>query len=660
MFFLAPDMDVQKKRCGVRRTQMNDDTVPDTGKTIGLKYGKTPSQSWCKRLLKTFVLATVSLHADVETVNGIEWNYYSTGEEAVIFAGQRKSAIPSSTIGDITVPETLGGHPVAEIDSYAFFSCDSLTSVTIPEGVKTIGDSAFYHCSSLTNISIPDSLTEIKEDAFQMCNPMLYDTNTISNIKLIDGWVVGFLSPRIADVKLHNIRGMAYGACADYNDLETLEISGNFKCIGRNAFSNCKSLRNIVIDAPIEIIDDSAFFRCTELLHIELPSTVKEIRNCAFQQCFALTNIVIPAAVTNIGEEAFYGCNSIKTFEIPKNLRSIGEGAFSSCESLEEFIVSSTHKYFEVYRGVLFTKGCLDLVVCPATLEEAVIPTSTTNIMGYAFYDCVNLKYVKMGDRVREIGFAAFHGCDSLAYISLSKKLKYINALGFGYCRSLAEVDIPSENADMYMSAFIGCSSIERVYLVDTYTGPTTVFPSTAKIIRYTTDIAAAAEDVTAISGQTFQMSLEGAADARINENITTEKTYAYFLSWVEKKSKSSFETVMAYPHAWLSYALDYDGLMTVAPRTEDVNITSFDDIPDSYWWDLTANVKGFPIGASAISDNLKSAFIVEGTSTLDTNAFSVTNVTASFDAPIDGKLKLKILPKSSHSERFFFRIRVK
>jgi hypothetical protein len=373
-----------------------------------------------------------------------------------------------------------------------------------------------------------------------------------------------------------------------------------------------------------------------------------------------LTNIVIPTAVTNIGEEAFYGCNSIKTFNIPRNLRFIGEGAFSSCESLEKFIVPSTQKHFELYRGVLFTKGCLDLVVCPATLEEAIIPKSTTNIMGYAFYDCVNLKYVKMNDRVREIGFAAFHGCESLAYISLSKKLKYINALAFGYCRSLAEVDIPSENADMYMSAFIGCSSIERVYLVDTYTGPTTVFPDTAKIIYYSSDAQATAEGGTITPDPMFMTSIEGAVDANIKENITTEKTYAYFLSWVEKKSESSFETVMASPHAWLSYALDYDGLIEVAPRTEDVRITSITSNPNSYWWDITASVKDLPIGIGAISDNLENTFLVEGSSTLDKNAFSITNVTASFKTPIDGKMLIRVLPKCPESERFFFRIRVK
>ena len=639
---------------------MNDDTVPDTGKSIGLKYGKSPSQSWSKRLLKTFVLATVSLHADVETINGIEWNYYIQGGKAKIYANENESAIPSSTVGDVTIPATLGGYPVSEIGNYAFFSCGSITSVAIPEGVETIGKGAFYNCGSLTNVSIPDSVVQIKEDAFRSCNSELYDTNTISNIKLVDGWVLGYLSPEIADVKLRNVRGIAYNACENYTCLESLEITGNFKHMGRHAFSNCRALQSIVLDAPIETIGDNAFNRCVKLLHIDLPSTLRNIQDSAFNQCFALTNIVIPAAVTNIGEEAFSGCNSIKTFKIPLNVRHIGAGAFYSCESLEKFVVPSSQEHYELYSDMLFTKDCGELVACPTILESASIPRNTTNIMDYAFYNCSNLKYVDIGEGVKNIGFAAFSGCDSLTYVCFPRNLRYLDALAFGYCRSLAEIDIPAQNADMYMSAFTGSSSLARVYLINTYSGPTNVFSNTAKIIRYSLETEAAAEGELVTSSPRYLMSLEGAVDASLKERISTEKKYAYFLSWIRKKSRTSFENVMASPYAWLSYAFDQEGLITVKPRTEDIRIISFSPCHNSYRWDITASVGGFSIGASSIDVGLEDAFLVEGASSLDANAFSVTNVTTTFDAPINGKLKIRAQPKNVESERFFFRIRVK
>ena len=639
---------------------MNNDAVPDAGKSFGSTHGKKPSQSWRKRLLKAFALTAAVLHANVETVDGIEWNYHISRGKAEIYRGKNKSAIPSSTAGDITVPATLGGYPVSEVGNYAFYSCGSITSIAIPEGVKAIGGNAFYNCSSLTNISIPDSVTQIRADAFRMCNPELYDTATIDNIKLVDGWVVGFLSPEIADIKLCNVRGIVCNACENYSRLQTLEITGDFKYMGSYAFSGCRMLQSIVLDAPIETIGFYAFDRCVELSHIELPSTVRDIQYSAFSQCFALTNITIPASVTNIGEEAFYGCDSIKMFKIPESVRHIGAGAFSSCRSLEEFVVPNGHKYYELYRDMLFTKDCGELVAGTVALESAVIPGATSNIMAYAFYNCTNLKHVDMGTGVREIGFAAFHGCESLAYIRFPEKLGYVDALAFGYCESLAEIDVPAENADMYMSAFIGCPSIARVYLADTYTGPTSVFPDTAKIIRYSLETEAAAEDGSSTLRPMYMTSLEGAVDANLQEKISTEEKYAYFLSWVADRSKTTFENVMASPYAWLSYALDNDGVITVPPRTENVRIVGFSRCGNSNSWDITASVDGFPIGASATKDNLEEIFQVEGADTLAANALSATNVSTIFDAPIDGKLKIRVRPKADGPERFFFGIRIK
>ena len=59
---------------------------------------------------------------------------------------------------------------MTNIGIYAFFRCESLTSIKIPNSVTNIGDSAFDNCSSLTSINIQNSVTYIGYKAFHYCN----------------------------------------------------------------------------------------------------------------------------------------------------------------------------------------------------------------------------------------------------------------------------------------------------------------------------------------------------------------------------------------------------------------------------------------------------------------------------------------------------------
>ena len=71
----------------------------------------------------------------------------------------------------VKIPAKIDGMPVVRIDNMAFYETD-ITSVTIPEGVVSIGTGAFWHCGSLTEVKLPSTLTTIARFAFNDCKSL--------------------------------------------------------------------------------------------------------------------------------------------------------------------------------------------------------------------------------------------------------------------------------------------------------------------------------------------------------------------------------------------------------------------------------------------------------------------------------------------------------
>ena len=283
-----------------------------------------------------------------------------------------------------TIPETVicngTTYSVTSIGYWAFSSCTSLTSVTIPNSVTSIGDWAFYICSSLTSITIPESVTSIGISAFSGCSSLPIE----NNLRYADTYLVEAVD----------------------NTLSTYSIKKGTKWIGSNAFEGCSALTSITIPNSVTSIGDMAFYNCSSLTSITIPNSVTSIGVYAFDYCTSLTSITIPNSVTSIGGRAFENCSSLTSITIPNSVTSIGYGAFSGCSSLTSITIpnSVTSIGNEAFRSC-------------SSLTSITIPNSVTEIESQAFCECEKLGTVILGEKIKEIGNYAFEKCNKLYHI---------------------------------------------------------------------------------------------------------------------------------------------------------------------------------------------------------------------------------------------------
>ena len=76
--------------------------------------------------------------------------------------------------GELIIPSVIEGNPVTSIGRSAFYYCNSLTSITIPDSVNSIGEKAFWNCTSLTAVTFLGDAPKIGDSAFEKSSPTIY------------------------------------------------------------------------------------------------------------------------------------------------------------------------------------------------------------------------------------------------------------------------------------------------------------------------------------------------------------------------------------------------------------------------------------------------------------------------------------------------------
>ncbi len=280
---------------------------------------------------------------------------------------------------------------------YAFSGCKSLTSVSIPESMTSIGIQAFSSCSNLISVSIPRSVISIGSGAFSYCK------------KISDIYYEG------SEEEWHKIEiGDDAFTYYDEEDEEYYNINYTLHCNGTGSVpgasqapapsvqptttptplpsaqptaapSQTPSAQQAEVPAPgtkleasgrafqvaeagdgkkdskPEVIFTNLSKKDKKAKKVAIPKTVKignveyqvtAIAPKALKNSKKLQSIVIPDTITEIGEGSFEGCTALKSITIGKNVTTIGKNAFKNCKNLKKITVKSK-KLKKVGKSVL-------------------------------------------------------------------------------------------------------------------------------------------------------------------------------------------------------------------------------------------------------------------------------------------------------------------
>ncbi len=321
----------------------------------------------------------------------------------------------------------------------AFCGCDSLTSITIPDSVTSIGEYAFMNCSNIQRVYITDISTWCKIDFEYDSIYENYNSNPLS-----EG----------ADLYLNG------------NIVENLVIPTDISSINNRAFYGCESLTSVTIPDSVTSIGDRAFYGCNSLTSVKLGDSVTSIGDYAFSNCSNIEKVYITdvSAWCKIdfktsgsnplcnGSDLYLNGNKVKKLTITNDITSIDDYVFYNCDSLESVTIGD---------GVT-SIGNSAFSYC-YSLESITIPDSVTSIGNSAFYECTSLTSITIPDSVTSIGSCAFYECTSLTSITIPDSVTSIGSDAFSYCYSLESITIPDSVTLIDDYAFMSCYSLESI-----------------------------------------------------------------------------------------------------------------------------------------------------------------------------------------------------
>ena len=326
----------------------------------------------------------------------------------------------------VSVPPSIAGIDIVQIDEAAFQGNEVLTYAEIPGTVKNIGRFAFNMCTNLKEAILGEGVSSISSQAFSGCTN-LQAVMTTSTLTEIDPEAFSNTGERLIllgnlDTKAAKIAGQLG---LNYAHIESIENSDGITITKYETAQNKAVVPDVLNGKPIKVIESGnirAVFP-TMLQSVILPRSLDKIGDYALRGV-SIAGIDLPSSLKHIGREGF-SQSFVESIDIPDSVQFVGEEAFSICMYIHSVKLSSSMK--EIPRECFVRCG---------SLNSVTIPEGITAINDRAFQRCSNLTFLAVPDTVSFIGDSAFTDCFSLDSIYLPPTLDHMDISALDGCRA--------------------------------------------------------------------------------------------------------------------------------------------------------------------------------------------------------------------------------
>ncbi len=407
-------------------------------------------------VIMLFGAAPLASLADIDfpgiTSSAAEYNVDGSYTYEIINGTAEIKGCDDTLSGNIVIPDTLGGYPVAIIGVKAFTGNQKITGVKIPDTVTEIDFNAFSSCSNLYDIKIGKNVKSIAAEAFSNTaysknnenweNKVLYIDNC-----LVDASVGSFVSFGESYTVKEGTRVIAESVFAYCKDIKTIIIPDGVTAIGANAFSHCPCLENVTIPDSVTFIGNAVFFGSPKLAKITLPSNLEYLGGNVFEE----TQLYLDESNWENGvlylNNYLVGAKSdiSGSLEIKNGTAIIAGYAFEDCKALTEINIPVSVK----------TIG--DSAFSLSGITSIDIPDSVIYLGNKAFSECPALKKAVIGNGVKGIGIRTFDFCEKLDSVTIGNNVEYINDYAFNCCPNITSLTLPES------LKFIGKSAFNRI-----------------------------------------------------------------------------------------------------------------------------------------------------------------------------------------------------